>query len=150
MRASTRSPTRTFVDGLAGDPFTTTWPASHNRVASGRVFTRRTAHSQRSMRVVSAAGGAVTSEPPGDGCARVRRVGTERAGVDGGIEVRAQPVAVLADPGQRRSDRPRDADPGALGRRRSDAVATPESQGRGQLVGQGVGFVLEARGALGI
>jgi hypothetical protein len=35
MRASTRSPARTFVDGFAGDPFTRTWPPSHNRVASG-------------------------------------------------------------------------------------------------------------------
>ena len=51
MNASTRSPARTFVDGFAGDPFTRTWPPSHNRVASGRVFTRRTAHSQRSIRV---------------------------------------------------------------------------------------------------
>ena len=56
------------------------------------------------------------SEPPGDRCARVRRVGTERAGSDGGIEVRAQPVTVLADPRQRRADRPGDADPGTLGR----------------------------------
>ena len=60
MSASTRSPARTFVDGFAGDPFTRTWPPSHNRVASGRVFTRRTAHSQRSIRVSSVARGSVT------------------------------------------------------------------------------------------
>lgn len=35
-------------------------PASHNRVASGRVFTRRTAQSHRSMRVSSATAGSVT------------------------------------------------------------------------------------------
>ena len=60
MSASTRSPARTFVDGFADDPFTRTWPPSHNLVASGRVFTRRTAHSQRSMRVSSVARGSVT------------------------------------------------------------------------------------------
>ena len=60
MSASTRSPARTFVDGFAGDPFTRTWPASHNRVASGRVFTRRTAQSQRSIRVSLVARGSVT------------------------------------------------------------------------------------------
>lgn len=55
MSASTRSPARIFVEGFADDPFMRTWPPSHNRVASGRVFTRRTAHSQRSMRVSSVA-----------------------------------------------------------------------------------------------
>src|SRR5665811_643498 len=60
MKASTRSPARTFVDGFAGIPFTRTWPPSHNRVASGRVFTRRTADSQRSMRVSSEGRGSVT------------------------------------------------------------------------------------------
>src|ERR1035437_6858914 len=60
MRASTRSPARTLVAGFAGNPFTRTWPPSHSRVASGRVFTRRTAHSQRAMRVSSAALGSVT------------------------------------------------------------------------------------------
>ena len=60
ISASTRSPARTFVDGFAGDPFTRTWPPSHNRVASGRVFTRRTAHSQRSIRVSSVVRGSVT------------------------------------------------------------------------------------------
>ena len=39
-----------LVDGLAVDPSTRTWPPSHNRVASGRVLTRRTAHGQRSIR----------------------------------------------------------------------------------------------------
>ena len=60
MNASTRSPARTFVDGFAGNPLTRTWPPSHNRVARGRVFTRRTAHSQRSTRVATVAGGSVT------------------------------------------------------------------------------------------
>jgi len=60
MSASTRSPARTFVDGFAGDPFTRTWPASHKLVASGRVLTRRTAHSQRSIRVSAGARGPVT------------------------------------------------------------------------------------------
>jgi hypothetical protein len=45
------SPARTFVDGFAALPFTRTWPPSHSWVAIGRVFTRRTAHSQRSIRV---------------------------------------------------------------------------------------------------
>ena len=84
---------------------------------------------------------ALRSEPPRDRGARIRGIRAERARSDGGVQVRAQPLAVLADAGQRRSDRPRDADTGALGRGRRDAVAAPESQGRGQFMGQRVQFL---------
>src|SRR4051794_30950196 len=50
------SPARTFVDGFAGLPLTRTCPPSHSWVAIGRVFTRRTAYSQRSIRVSSGIG----------------------------------------------------------------------------------------------
>jgi hypothetical protein len=88
MRASTRSPGRTFADGFAADPFTRTWPPSHNRVASGRVFTRRTAHSQRSIRVSSIARGSVT---------RSRIARAEKA------SRRSLPPAAARDRGRRRS-----------------------------------------------
>jgi len=84
MSASTRSAARTFVEGFAGDPFTTTWPPSHNRVASGRVFTRRTAHSQRSMRVSPAAGESVTPSRMARLEGAVRRPsGADRAAANG-------------------------------------------------------------------
>ncbi len=53
ISACTTSPARTFVEGFAGLPFTRTWPPSQSWVAIGLVLTRRTAHSQRSIRVSS-------------------------------------------------------------------------------------------------
>src|SRR4051794_24118962 len=83
MNASIRSPGRTLVDGFADSPFTRTWPPSHNRVASGLVFTRRTAQSQRSTRVASVAGGSITVQASHGAAVagpRVGRVG-RRVGV---------------------------------------------------------------------
>src|SRR5688572_14196809 len=51
ISASMRSPARTLVDARAGLPLTRTWPPSHSCVAMGRVLTRRTAQSHRSIRV---------------------------------------------------------------------------------------------------
>src|SRR5687767_5116969 len=51
--ATTRSPARTVVAGLAAAPFTLTWPPRHASVAIERVLYRRTAHSHRSTRVSS-------------------------------------------------------------------------------------------------
>src|SRR4029077_20375702 len=53
ISACTTSPARTFVEGFAGLPFTRTWPPSQSWVAIGLVLPRRTAHSQRSIRVSS-------------------------------------------------------------------------------------------------
>src|SRR5918995_838457 len=51
--ASTRSPTRTVVAGLAGTPVIPTLPPPHAAVASLRVLYSRTAHSHRSTLVIS-------------------------------------------------------------------------------------------------
>lgn len=51
--ASTRSPTRTGVAGLAGAPFTRTCPPLHTSVDAERVLHTRTAHSHRSTLVTS-------------------------------------------------------------------------------------------------
>jgi len=51
--ASTRSPTRTTVAGLAVRPLTFTWPPRQAVVAADRVLNTRTAHTHRSTRVSS-------------------------------------------------------------------------------------------------
>src|SRR5215203_6087268 len=103
MNASTREPARTFVDGFAGEPSTTTWPPSHRRVASGRVFTRRTAQSQRSMRVSAGVGESTT-------WTRVARLGGADTHHQGGFSVVAKRAQMslpnVADPFTRRGQEP--------------------------------------------
>src|SRR5680860_24937 len=82
-RAITRSPTRTGAAGFARAPLTRTWPALQASDAAERVLNRRTAHSQRSTRVVS------TPSPSGPGEDDGPRVGDG----DGVLLVR-RPAAV--------------------------------------------------------
>src|ERR687896_93904 len=58
--------------------------------------------------------------------ARVRRVGAIGPGPDGRPEVLPQRGMLIRDPRERRPDRPRDADPGALGGRARLPVATTQ------------------------
>jgi hypothetical protein len=64
--ASTRSPIRTDVAGLAGDPLTRTCPPRQAFVAAARVLYNLTAHSHRSTLVTSTRPSCQAVGPPDD------------------------------------------------------------------------------------
>ncbi len=81
---------------------------------------------------------------------RVGRVRAEGSGPDGALQVGAQSRAFDLDARQGGLDRPRHVHPGPLCRGAGGAIASAETDGRGQLMGDELQVLLCPRRAFGV